>query len=154
MYLDCKFSASVQNCACWSICQECIGVDEYVSACVNCATCSSLRSLLFITRLIFVMYCLRVNETSPIQIPIYILKSLANRLPCKKSEYRLENREFCFKMPCWFYIDFRNLVSWVTIGRTWSNVQCTVMYHSYHSAGSLVFGIEWCEYALLKSAVT
>ena len=28
------------------------------------------------------MYCLRVNVTSPRQIPMHILMSLANKLPC------------------------------------------------------------------------
>ena len=38
--LDCKLGASVQNCVCLSVCQECLGADGYVSACVNCTTCS------------------------------------------------------------------------------------------------------------------
>ena len=49
------------------------GVDGCVSACVNCTTCSQLRVLLFVTRLVFVMYYLRVFGTSPRQIPMYIL---------------------------------------------------------------------------------
>ena len=37
---------------------------------------------------IFVMYCLRVNVTSPRQIPMHILMSLANKLPCiRVSQY-------------------------------------------------------------------
>ena len=64
-----------------SVCQECVDTDGYVSACVNCTTCSELRSLLFITRLLFVIYCVPVNETSPTQIPVYILMSLANKIP-------------------------------------------------------------------------
>ena len=38
--LDCKLGASVQNCVCLSVCQECLCADGYVSACVNCTTCS------------------------------------------------------------------------------------------------------------------
>ena len=74
--------ASVQKCICLSVCQECLGADVYVSACVNCTTCSQLRSLLFNTRLVFVMYCLLVNEMSPRQIPMHILMLMANKLPC------------------------------------------------------------------------
>ena len=59
-----------------------MGADGYVSVCANCTTCLLLRSLLFITKLVSVMYCLRVDETSPRQIPMYILMSLANKLPC------------------------------------------------------------------------
>ena len=82
MCLNCKLGASVQNCVCLSICQECVDADGYVSACVNCTTCSQLISLLFITRLVFVMYCLRVNITSPRLIPMCILMSLANKVLC------------------------------------------------------------------------
>ena len=82
MCSDCKLSVSVQNWACLSVCQERVGAEGYVSACVNCTTCSWLRLLLFIARLVFVMYCLRVNETSSRQIPMYILMSLANTLAC------------------------------------------------------------------------
>ena len=52
------------------VCQECVGADGYVSACVNCTTRLLLRSLLFITELVFVMYRLRVDEMSLGQIPM------------------------------------------------------------------------------------
>ena len=68
--MDYTLGASVQNCICLSVCQECVGADVYVSACVNCTTCS------------FVMHCLRVNVTSPRQISMDILMSLANKFPC------------------------------------------------------------------------
>ena len=64
------------------LCQECVRADGYACASVNFITRSSLRLLLFITRLAFVMYCLRVNGTSPRQILTYILMSLSNKLPC------------------------------------------------------------------------
>ena len=31
---------------------------------------------------------------------------------------KFQNRQFCFKMPCWFYIQFKNRVSWVTVKGT------------------------------------
>ena len=51
MCLDRKLGASVQNCICLSVCQECVGTDVYVSACVNCTTCQKIISLLLITSL-------------------------------------------------------------------------------------------------------
>ena len=63
--------------------QEFEGAGGYVSICVNYSTRSQLRLLLFITRLVFVMYCSRVNGTPPRQkIPMNILMPLANELPC------------------------------------------------------------------------
>ena len=38
VYLDCKLGASVQNCVCLSVCQECVGTDVYVSVSV-CQEC-------------------------------------------------------------------------------------------------------------------
>ena len=60
----------------------CIGADVSVSAWVSCTTCSYLRLLSFVTRFVIVMCCVRVNGTSPGKIPMYILMSLANKLPC------------------------------------------------------------------------
>ena len=82
MCFGCKLGASVQNCVCLSVCQEYVGADGYVSTCINCTTCSSLRSPIFITGLVFVTYYLRMNETSPGQIAMHMLRSLANKLPC------------------------------------------------------------------------
>ena len=49
--MDCKFGASVQNCVCLLVHRECVGADEYVSACVICTTC-----LLFTSVIIIVIY--------------------------------------------------------------------------------------------------
>ena len=64
MCLDCKFGACVQNCVCLLVCQECVGADGYVSACVDCTTCSKVRSLLFITSYIcYVLFACECNVT-------------------------------------------------------------------------------------------
>ena len=107
--LDCKLGAQDAG--------ACLFRTVHVCRYVRSVTCSKVRLLLFITRLVFVMCCLHVNGTSPRQFTMYILMSLANKLPCilvlvNMTVFCAEQRlEFCWEVTAGL-----SVAPWKTMG--------------------------------------